>query len=122
MNKENKYITHNEMCPNRKIFVGGTYVFASGHYYMYMARVSIAFIGLLDFLNDFVLLSFVAVDWLGCSSYRFGLCNSLHGISLYCKHTRSEQIYLARVGFGLVQVNKLNTPRFYDPFSPVLCL
>src|SRR5882762_4886610 len=110
------------MRPNCEIFVGRTYVFTSRHYYMHMARVSIAFIGLLDFLNDFVLLSFVAVDWLGCSSYRFGLCNSLHGISLYCEHTRSEQIYLARVGFGLVQVNKLNTPSFYNPFALVLCL
>ena len=77
MNEENKYTTHNKMCPNCKILMGGAYVFASGHYYMHMARVSIAFIGLLDFLNDFVFLSFMVIDWLWCSGCCFGLCNSL---------------------------------------------
>ena len=77
MNEENKYITHNEMCPNRKIFMGETYVFASRYYCMHMARVSIAFIGLLDFLNDFVFLSFMVIDWLWCGGCHFGLCNSL---------------------------------------------
>jgi hypothetical protein len=57
--------------------MSGTYVFASSHYYMHLTRVSIAFIRFLDFLNDFVFLSFEVINRLRCGGSGFGFRNVL---------------------------------------------
>ena len=75
--KEMIYVMHNEVSPNSKIFMGGTNVFTSRHYDMHMARVGIAFIYLVYFLNDFVFLSFMIINQLWCGSCHFGLCHIL---------------------------------------------
>jgi hypothetical protein len=95
--KENKYITYNEMCPNCKIFVSGTYVFTSRHYYMHLTGVSITFIRLLDFLYNFVFLRFVVINRLRRGGGGFGLCDglqTLHNVSLCCEHAHFNRLTL----------------------------
>ena len=100
--KKKKSIIYNKMYPN---YMSGAYVFTFRHVHYNMHLT--AFLCLLNFLNDFVFLSFMVINWRGGGS-RFGLCNGLESQS-QCQfvykdgaHFKKTWNYLAQVGFSLV--------------------
>ena len=72
--KKKKGIIYNKMYPN---YMSGAYVFTFRHVHYNMHLT--AFLCLLNFLNDFVFLSFIVINWR--SGSRFGLCNGLESQS-----------------------------------------
>ena len=70
---------------------------------MHLTRVSVAFIRLLDFFDDFVFLSFVVINRLRRGGSGFGLRNSLESRCQFVyKDVHFEKTYLAQVCFSLV--------------------